>query len=107
MAYSYIWLDQALEDLSQEIGYVCSEFGVSAARKAEAKIRERVNQLCDFPRLGQVYEGLSFNGSEVRVLHIRQVSVLYTFDDNIITLVAVWNNYQDPAQLAEELDERS
>ena len=106
MAYKYQWLDPTLDDMSQEIGYVCSEFGVKAARKAEAKIRERVNQLCDFPRLGMVYEGLRYHGDEVRVLHIRQVSVIYTFQDDMITLVAVWNNYQDPEQLKEVLAER-
>lgn len=106
MAYKYRWLDPALDDMSQEIGYVRSEFGVRAARKAEAKIRERVNQLCDFPRLGMVYEGLRYHGDEVRVLHIRQVSVIYTFEDDMITLVAVWNNYQDPEHLKTVLAER-
>ena len=106
MAYKYKWLDSALDDMSQEIGYVCSEFGVKAARKAGAKIRERVNQLCVFPRLGIVYEGLHYHGDEVRVLHIRQVSVIYTFQDDLITLVAVWNNYQAPEHLERTLAER-
>ena len=36
MAYSYRWLTQALDDMAQEIEYVCREFGMQAARKAEA-----------------------------------------------------------------------
>jgi plasmid stabilization system protein ParE len=56
--YKYRWLDQALEDFEQEIGYVLYEFGLKSARKAETVIHERVTQLCSFPYLGISYEGL-------------------------------------------------
>lgn len=106
MAYNFQWLDPALDDMSQEIGYVLAEFGLKAARKAEAMIREQVNLLCDFPQMGMVYEGLFYHGNEVRVLHMRQVSVIYTFQDGMITLVAVWNNYQDPEHLQQVIANR-
>lgn len=54
MAYKYRWLQHALEDLAQEIGFVQSEFGDHAARKAEARIHERVSQLCLFPNSGSL-----------------------------------------------------
>ena len=62
MAYKYRWLDQALDDLNKEIGYVIYEFGVKAARKAESTIHESVIQLCSFPHLGVSYEGLQYQG---------------------------------------------
>ena len=49
MAYKYRWLSQALDDFSNEIGYVVKEFGLSAARRAESKIYDGVQQLCQFP----------------------------------------------------------
>ena len=106
MAYNYRWLQQALDDMAQEIGYVQNEFGDHAARKAEARIHERVSQLCFFPYSGMRYEGLYFNGSEVRILHIHQISIFYCFTENVITLIAVWNNYMNPNRLSDIVAER-
>lgn len=99
MVYKYRWLDQALDDLEQEIGYVFCEFGVASARKAEATIHECVTQLCSFPHLGMNYEGLKYNGNEVRILHIKQVSLIYSFEGELITLIALWNNHRDEKTL--------
>ena len=95
MVYKYRWLDQALEDLEQEVGYVFYEFGIASARKAEATIHECVTQLCSFPHLGVTYEGLKYNGNEVRILHAKQVSIIYNLEGELITLIALWNNRRD------------
>ena len=42
MIYKYRWLSQALDDMSQEIGYVYSLFGHKAAQRAEARIHDRI-----------------------------------------------------------------
>jgi hypothetical protein len=52
------------------------------------------------------YEGLYYKESEVRALHIRQISIIYCLDDEVITLIAVWNNYQNPDRLLEIVDNR-
>jgi plasmid stabilization system protein ParE len=95
MAYKYRWLEPALDDLSQEIRYVLSEFGLTAARKAEANVREGVESLCSFPNIGVRYEGLTYNGCEVRLLHIRQISIVYCLQDDSLTLISVWNNHRN------------
>lgn len=95
MVYKYRWLDQALEDLEQEVGYVFYEFGIASARKAEATIHERVTHLCSFPHLGITYEGQKYNGNEVRILHAKQVSIIYSLEGELITLIALWNNRRD------------
>ena len=100
MAYKYRWLSQALEDMAHEIQYVYNEFGLSTARQAESKVREGVRQLCQFPYSGLRYEeDVLYKGQEVRVLHLRQISVIYSIENEMITLVAIWNNYQDPNKL--------
>lgn len=106
MAYRYRWLDQALDDLGEEIGYVRNKFGKNAARKAESKIRTRVEQLCIFPNIGVLYENLLYNGNEVRILHLGQVSVIYSFHNELITLIAVWNNRRDETKLADVIGSR-
>ena len=106
MVYKYRWLDQALEDLEQEVGYVFYEFGVASARKAEATIHERVTHLCLFPHLGITYEGLKYNGNEMRILHIKQVSLIYSIEDEMITLIALWNNRRDEKMLKTMIESR-
>lgn len=82
------------------------EFGVASARKAEATIHERVTQLCSFPHLGMTYEGLKYNGNEVRILHIKQVSLFYSIEDEMITLIALWNNRRDEKMLKTMIESR-
>ena len=52
------------------------------------------------------YEDVLYNGNEVRILHIKQVSIIYSIDNEMITLIAVWNNYQDPEKLQKIIEER-
>jgi plasmid stabilization system protein ParE len=107
MAYKYRWLSEALDDMSNEIDYVAKEFGLKTARQVENRVHERVLQLCQFPNSGVRYEeDILYNGQEVRVLHIRQLSLIYSFDNEIITLIAVWNNYQNPDRLNEVINSR-
>ena len=97
MVYKYRWLHQALDDMAQEIEYVRDEFGLRAAQRMEARVRQGVGQLCQFPYSGVRYEeDVFYKGQEVRVLHLRQISVIYSVEDEMITLIAVWNNYQNP-----------
>ena len=51
-------------------------------------------------------EDVLYNGHEVRVLHIRQISLIYSFDNEMITLIAIWNNYLNPKRLSEVINSR-
>ena len=107
MAYKYRWLSQALDDFSNEIGYVVKEFGLSAARRAESKIYDGVQQLCQFPFSGIPFEEkLLYNNQAIRVLHIHQISLIYSFDNEMITIIALWNNYQSPNKLTSIIESR-
>lgn len=107
MAYKYRWLTEALDDMSNEIDYVAKEFGLRTAKRVESRVHEGVLQLCQFPYSGVRYEeDVFYNGHEVRVLHIRQISLIYSFDNEMITLIAVWNNYQNPDRLNEVINSR-
>jgi len=100
MAYKYRWLSEALDDMAHEIEYVRDEFGLKAAQNTEAKVHEGVRQLCLFPYSGVRYEENAFyKGYAVRVLPLRQISVIYCIEDDTITLIAIWNNYQNPYRL--------
>lgn len=100
------WLDQARLDFNAEVEYVYNEFGSKAAEKAYRKVLEGVDNLCHFPGIGRRYEKLSYKGNEVHALVLKQVSIIYCHYDDVLKIVAVWNNYQDPEQLKEVLAER-
>ena len=107
MAYKYRWLSEVLEDLAHEIEYVCEEFGLKAAQRTESRVRDGVHQLCEFPYSGASYEeDLLYNGHEVRVLPLRQIPVIYSVEDEMVTLIAVWNNYQNPNRFNEIIQTR-
>lgn len=106
MAYKYRWLSEALDDMSNEINYVAKEFGLRAARRMESRVHEGVLQLCQFPYSGVCYEDVLYNGQEVRALYIKQISLIYSFDNETITLIALWNNYQNPERLDEVIESR-
>lgn len=92
--------------MSQEIGYVYSQFGVKAAQRAESRIHDGVRQLCQFPNSGVRYEEMFYNGNTVRILHLRQISLIYVVEDNLITIIAVWNNFQNPDHLRDVIAAR-
>lgn len=106
MVYKYRWLDQAFDDMTKEIVFVLREYGVNEARKVEEEIRKRVLQLCRFPFSGVEYEGLLFLGKEVRTIRMNRISIIYCFQNEIVTLVAIWNNYQNPDKLLVIVKER-
>ena len=64
---------------------------------------ERVSQLQIFPRIGVHREDLDYHGYEIRMLHVKVISVVYTIVDDRILILNIWNNQQDPKRLAEVL----
>ena len=64
---------------------------------------ERVSQLAIFPCIGVHRDDLDYYGYEIRMLHVKKVSVVYTIVEDRIMILYVWNNQQDPQRLAEVL----
>lgn len=105
MAFEIEWLKGAQDELDAEIAYVLGEFGLLAARKAYLRIQTNVNRLETFPLIGTVYLGTTYKGCEVRKQVIRQVTVFYSPQPDRVTILAVWNNYQNPARIPDYLSD--
>lgn len=103
MAFRIEWLESAQNDLDAEIAYVLSKFGWNTARKAYLKIIENINKLAAFPLIGTIYEGVTYNGCEIYKLPLQQITLFYSVQGNVITILAVWNNYQDPTRIPYQL----
>ena len=84
-----------------------NEFGEGSARRARTKIKEAVDSLDTFPNLGMRCDGFMYRGNEVRMIHVRQLTIFYSFDEvSLVTILAVWNNYQDPDKINKLLHSR-
>ena len=103
MLYNIEWLDEARSSLDAEMEYVFVEFGRNTLTKVYNNLMERVSQLQIFPRIGIRCEDLDYRGYEMRMLHIKKVSVVYAITENTVKILYVWNNQQDPERLAEML----
>ena len=104
MAFEINWLESAQKELDAEIEFVYCEFGETSARNAYSNIMEFVDNLDMFPKLGIECKGYMYRGHEVRALHVKQVTIFYSFDEKSqVTILSVWNNYQDPEKVSEML----
>ena len=99
MAFEVEWLKGAKDELDAELTYVLNEFGFLSAQKTYRRITEYVNRLSIFPQMESVYPDLTFRGCEVRKLPIRQLTLFYSPQADRVTILAVWNNYQDPERM--------
>lgn len=93
------WLPEAREDLTVELEYVYSEFGVQAAESAYLKVVEGIDNLCHFPHLGKRFGNIVFHGNEVRSLSFRQSSLIYCTHGESLLVIAFWNNRRDDKEL--------
>jgi plasmid stabilization system protein ParE len=103
MAFEIEWLKGAQDELNAEIAFVLGEFGLFAARKAYQRIKTNVNHLENFPLIGIVYPGTTYKGCEVRKLVIRHVTVFYSPQPDRVTIIAIWNNYQNSTRIPDRL----
>ena len=93
------WLGGAREDLSVELEYVYDEFGSQSAENAYRKVKDGVDDLCHFPHLGKRFCGVLYHGNEVRVLSLKQTSIIYCQRGDELLIIALWNNRRDEKAL--------
>lgn len=105
MAFEIEWLESAEREFDAEMSYVLEEFGFAAARNAYLRLQRHVSQLADFPLIGTVYQGVTYQGCEIRKLPIRQVTVFYSPQEDKVTVLAVWNNHKAPDNIKFRLSE--
>ncbi|MBO7492930.1 MAG: type II toxin-antitoxin system RelE/ParE family toxin [Bacteroidales bacterium] len=105
MVFEIEWLRGAQRELDAEIEYVLGRFGFRAARKTYKRIMDEVERLASFPHIGVQHESATYKGCEVRKIIIRQITVFYSPQSDKVTILAVWNNYQDPNSIPYRLSE--
>ena len=103
MVYKIKWLEEARQSLDAEMEYVYAEFGQLTLSKVYNDLMRHVSQLQTFPKIGVRCEDLDYQGYEMRMLHIKKVTIVYAIVNNTIEILYVWNNQQDPNRLGKVL----
>lgn len=106
MALKHRWHREAETEFAETLDYVFREFGAKSAEKVYVEVGQRVRQLCTFPDSGLRYKDLYYNGSEVRILHMRKSSIIYCHNEETVFVLAFWNNRTDDALISTMLSER-
>lgn len=103
MALRYKWLKEAQTELDETINYVFREFGERVAESVYAEVKACVYKLTEFPDSGLRYKDLSYQGKEVRILHMRKSSIIYCHDNETLYILSFWNNRRDDSKIEELL----
>lgn len=96
-----VWTAKAKDDATQVLQYTRETFGVRQFVKVRDFLRGVPAFLRQSPRAAPLEQALSFSGAEYRALIFRpRLKVIYRIDDSdSITIVRVWNTYQDPSTI--------
>ena len=81
-----IWTDKAKEQARDIYSYLYDGSATYAASWAD-EVERKLDKLLTFPEIGRI--GPEFNVSFIREVFAGQYRVVYTFQNNIITVVSV------------------
>lgn len=106
MALMDEWLDGARFDLDLELEYVYDEFGLQSAEAVFQKVFETIDSLCHFPHLGKRFCNMIFHQQEVRMISMKQTSIIYCQRGDTLLVIAIWNNRRDEKTLKDVIKSR-
>lgn len=106
MALRFEFHPEARLDLIEQLDYVQQKFSLHDSERAFDKVMKGIAQLCDYPETGILMPDVHYNNNEVRILHMRQLSIVYTHDDETLYVVCIWNNYKNPERLSKIIGSR-
>ena len=84
-----------LDSLSETTQFVEEQWGREVTDVFLVRLDDRIGQLIRNPHLGPAYQGSSFRQLLIHPL----VTLYYQVEPELISLVLVWANRQDPEEL--------
>ena len=96
MALKVEWSLEARENLSKVFSFLEREWTEKEIRKFSRRIEEQLHIISNHPATYKKSEKLV--GTRECLLS-RHNSLLYTFNEDTLFVVTVWNNYQNPDKL--------
>ena len=99
------WSEQSRDDLREILTYIAVNFGHHKAEEALFDIRERAELLKEFPRLGRVFVKDPELGITYRSLSTKLNKIVYSVENETITIVTIWQNRLDIGRLKKLIKE--
>ena len=93
------WSDLSRNDLRTILTYVGSNFGRRKAEELLFDIRERVELLKGYPKMGRIFIKDPELGITYRSISAKLNKIVYFVEEETITIVTVWQNRQDVGRL--------
>jgi len=90
-----VWSADAVDDYEQNIDYLLDEWGVKETQEFIDEVKEILETISKMPELFPMSDYRNIRKCVVR----KQISILYTINDDRIELVRIWNNRQDSEKL--------
>ena len=91
MVYKVKWSKKASFHFDQVIDYLRENWSEKSAEKFTEKLLKKIYSLREMPKIGKIYKG------QIRELVIvKQCSVFYELRGDIIVILTVFDNRQDP-----------
>lgn len=94
------WSEISKEEYADLLKYLNDDYGVDAAIQFMDKTDEIIRQISQFP-----FSGQSTRKENVRkVLITKRTSLIYQVTDNMIQILLLWDNRQNPNNFEERVD---
>ena len=93
MAYQVRWTENAVEDLEHLIQFLQREWSSQSAEKFIEKVFYKIEIIQDLPNIGKQSEKVP---DTRRILITKQSSIYYSLKDEVITILNIFDNRQDP-----------
>ncbi len=93
------WTDSAIEELRSIYEYYCFKAGKTVADKITNSIVDKTILLEVTPQMGQKEELLSHFKKEIRYLVDGNYKIVYWVDNNLVSILTVFDCRQNPEKL--------
>ena len=93
------WTDSAIEELRRIYDYFCLKAGKTVADKITNSIVDKTILLEVTPQMGQREKLLSHLNKEIRYLVDGNYKIVYWIDNNLVSILTVFDCRQDPEKL--------
>ncbi|WP_420577633.1 type II toxin-antitoxin system RelE/ParE family toxin [Ekhidna sp.] len=90
-----VWSEDAIQDYHQNIDFILSRWSKETAKRFIEEVELILSLIQEHP---QLYPKVNFKNVRKAVIR-KQVSLFYLAQEDQITLVRFWNNFQDQENL--------
>lgn len=86
------WTDEAEDNLQENVSYLLSVWGLESAKDFLDELENKIEIIIKNPQIGNYDETWKCD----KFLIVKQITLYYYFQNDILFIVDVWNNKKEP-----------